>query len=83
MRREVRPTETVSEAVVRAVSTVEDRHPRALPSLYGVVNPEALNGLFRRDSERETSRSDLVSFRFSDSFVTVGADNHIKVEHPA
>ena len=69
--REVRPAESVSEAVVRTVSAVEDRHPRALPSLYGVVNPEALNDLFRRDSEREASRSDLVSFRFSESLVTV------------
>jgi hypothetical protein len=80
INREVRPAESVSEAVVQAVSTLEDCHPRALPSLYGVVNPEALNNLFRRASERDSGRKDVVSFRFSDSLVTVGADECIRVE---
>ncbi|MGB9930394.1 HalOD1 output domain-containing protein [Haloarcula amylolytica] len=80
INREVRSAESVSEAVVHAVSTLEDCHPRALPSLYGVVNPEALNDLFRRDTEHEARRSDLVSFRFSESLVTVGADERIRVE---
>jgi hypothetical protein len=80
MKREIRPTESISEAVVRAVSTVEDCHPRALPSLYDVINPEALNDLFRADSERDSCRRDLVSFQFSDSVVMVGADGCIRVE---
>ncbi|WP_336329573.1 HalOD1 output domain-containing protein [Haloarcula sp. CGMCC 1.2071] len=80
INREVRPAESVSEAVVQAVSTVEDCHPRALPSLYGVVNPEALNDLFRWDSEHETRQRNLVSFRFSESVVTIDADECIRVE---
>ncbi|EMA25810.1 MULTISPECIES: HalOD1 output domain-containing protein [Haloarcula] len=80
MKREVQPTESVSEAVVRAVSTVEDRHPRTLPSLYDVVNPEALNDLFRGDSGPDSRQRDLVSFQFSDSVVTVGADECIRIE---
>jgi hypothetical protein len=80
INREVRSTESVSEAVVHAVSTFEDRHPRALPSLYGVVNPEALNDLFRQDSGSGTRQRDIVSFQFSDSVVTVGADECIRVE---
>ncbi|MDS0220350.1 hypothetical protein NDI54_03185 [Haloarcula sp. S1AR25-5A] len=80
INREIRPAESVSEAVVQAVSTLEGCHPRALPSLYGVVNPDALNTLFRQDTERESGRTDLVSFRFSDSLVTVSADECIRVE---
>ncbi|MCJ0620498.1 hypothetical protein JZX76_13580 [Haloarcula hispanica] len=81
INREVRSAESVSEAVVLAVSTVEDCHPRALPSLYNVVNPESLNDLFKRDSKRETPESDSVSFRFSECLVTVDADECIKVEY--
>jgi len=80
--REVRPGESVSEAVVHAVSAVENSRPRALPSLYGTVNPEALNDLFRPENERDTRQHDTVSFRFSDSIVTVGADDRIRVERP-
>jgi len=80
--REIRPDESVSEAVVHAVSTVENSRPRALPSLYGTVNPEALNDLFRPENGRDTRRSDMVSFRFSESLVTVGADKRIRVERP-
>jgi hypothetical protein len=79
--REVRSAESVSEAVVLAVSAAEDCHPRALPSLYGVVNPESLNDLFRQDSKRETPGTDSVSFRFSECRVTVDADECIKVEY--
>ncbi|KAA9408149.1 hypothetical protein EGO51_01520 [Haloarcula hispanica] len=81
MKREVRSAESVSEAVVLAVSIAEDCHPRALPSLYGVVNPESLNDLFRQDSKRETPETDSISFRFSESLVTVDADECIKVEY--
>ncbi|GCF13612.1 hypothetical protein Harman_15470 [Haloarcula mannanilytica] len=80
MKRKIRPAESVSEAVVRAVSTVEDRHPRALPSLYDVINPEALDGLFKTDSARDTRGENLVSFQFSDSVVTVHADGCLQVE---
>jgi hypothetical protein len=80
INREVQPAESVSQAVVQAVSTVEDCHPRSLPSLYDAINPEALNDLFRGDSGAGTGQRDLVSFQFSDSVVTVGADESIRVE---
>ena len=81
INREVRSAESVSEAVVLAVSTAENCHPRALPALYGVVNPESLNDLFTQTSERETAGTESVSFRFSECLVTVDADECIKVEY--
>lgn len=80
MKRDIRPAESVSEAVVQAVSSAEDRPPRALPSLYSVVNPEALDALFQDKDARDTDERNRVSFQFSDSTVTVRADRCIQVE---
>ena len=80
MRRDIGPSESVSEAVVRAVSSAEDRPPKALPSLYGVVNPEALDDLFSDESRPDADDTSQVSFRFSDSLVTVRENRCIQVE---
>ncbi|MEF8829150.1 MAG: HalOD1 output domain-containing protein [Haloarcula sp.] len=79
MMREVHSAESVSEAVVQAVSTAEGCPPRALPSLYDVVNPEALNDLFHDEAD-PGSQGKRVSFQFSDSTVTVEGGGSITVE---
>lgn len=46
MPREIGPDETVTTAIVRAVAERTGRDPMALACLGGVVDPDALEGLF-------------------------------------
>lgn len=66
--------ETVSTAIVEAVSASTDTPVSELPVLSEVVDPDALNALFsgRRASGR-------VQFRYSEHAVTVHADGTIEV----
>ncbi|GCF16004.1 hypothetical protein Harman_39390 [Haloarcula mannanilytica] len=80
MTREIESSESVSEAVVEAVSEVEDCPPRSLPPLYNTVNPEALDKLFNRTNNAVTERTGHFTFQYSDSIVTVGEDGYLTIQ---
>jgi len=69
----------VSAAVVRAVSTFEQRDPLALPPLHETVDGDALDALFTSTGGDGTTQRGCVSFVFSASFVTVDSDGRITV----
>jgi hypothetical protein len=71
MTTHVQPTESVSEAVVHAVSTTEDCRPTALPPLYNAVNPEALNKIFTVTNNETPVRCGQITFQYSDSVVKI------------
>lgn len=79
MEYEPKPDEPVSMAVVRAVSSFEDRPETSLPPLHDAINPDALDALFASGGET-ADRSGSVSFVFSDSAVTVDEAGHVIVE---
>lgn len=71
MEYEIGADESVSTAVVRAVSAVEGRTPRSLRPLAAVLDPTALDALFdsrAKDSARPGGR---VSFVYSHCYITV------------
>lgn len=80
MEYEVDPDEAVSVGAVTAVSSVENCPIDSLPPLNGSIDPDALDKLFASRGEGTTDRLDEVSFRFSDSLVTVDNDERIRVE---
>jgi len=80
MIREIRSSESVSEAVVKAVSAAEDCPPTLLPPLYSTVNPEALNKVFSVTNSDAPDRGGHISFQFSSCFVTVSENGYINVQ---
>lgn len=85
---EMSPEESVSEAVITAISTVSDTEPvpdcssesgAGLDPLYTVVDPDALDAIFHpaAGSNRPTGR---VIFRYHGYEVSVHSDGHIFLE---
>lgn len=74
MKESIRPGMSISVAVVKAVSAVENCDPTSLPLLRDVVDPEALDALCRSDGDH------VVSFEFSDSYVTIESGESIVVK---
>jgi hypothetical protein len=66
--------DSVSMAVVRAVSSAADRPVLELPPLYEFIDPDALDALF--DDHRTASR---IEFRYAGFRVTVRADRTVAV----
>ena len=87
---EIGPSETVSDAVVRAVASVsnsptvssvtasEPAETRRLDPLYAVIDPDALDALFRSTSA-EDSRRGRVTFYYADCEVTVYGRERVEV----
>lgn len=69
---------TPSEAVVETVAAASGREPTALEPLYRVIDPDALDALFRRRDD--DSRIIRVSFDFNDHLVTVQSDGTVVVQ---
>lgn len=63
----------VSTAVVEAVATVSNARVEAMPPLFDVVDPEALDRLFTQ------TRTGMVSFRYCGVTVRVRADGRISI----
>lgn len=91
---EMSRSESPSSAVVAAVATALNRRPVAssgrddaesepiLEPLYGSIDPDALDAIFR-DSGRETSsRGRTVTFRYHDCGVTVTSEGVVEVRPP-
>lgn len=80
MEYEIGSTESVSTAVVRAVSALEGREPRSMPSLDSVVDPEALDSLCDPKYDGTPRRGGQFSFVFSGCHVTVDNGEYVTLE---
>jgi len=74
------PDTSMTVAVAEAVSSFEDCDPTALPPLHDVVDTDALNAMFDTERVTDGDRGCLVSFQFSDSYVTIESSERIVVE---
>lgn len=80
MDHQIAPDESVSMAVVRAVSALEDRDPATLPPLGAVLDPDALDVLFDRTCGGKQRIGGRVSFVFSDCRITVDHGEYLTAE---
>lgn len=72
--------DSVTVEIVNAVAEETDRSPKALPSLYDVVDPDALNALMTPTPNMTREASDVeVSFEFADCTVTVSSADGVDV----
>jgi len=74
------PATSMTVAVVEAVSSFEDCEPTDLPPLYRAVDTDALDALFATGPGATGGRDCVVSFAFSDSYVTIENGERIVVE---
>lgn len=80
MEYDIGADESVSMAVVRAVSAVEGRDPTALPPLGAVLDTDALDSLFESRSGGRARTGGRVSFVYSSSRITIDDGEYITVE---
>lgn len=80
----VRNDESVTEAVVRAVSSVMRSEQTELEPLYSAVDTDALNELFpTRESRKSRRTNGVVAFNYAGNRVQVTSSGSIKVEKGA
>lgn len=70
---------TVSDAVVSAVAAEKGVDPLTLDSLYAVIDPDALDALYREDGAGRSSSSVRVEFVYCGCDVVVDADGSVAV----
>jgi hypothetical protein len=63
--------ESLVQAIVRAVSEVEGRRPEDLPTLYSVIDPDALLTICGEQAEKTLDGACAVVFEYSDSSVLI------------
>lgn len=81
MEYEIRSEETVTEAVIEAVSLSENCSPRDLPAIYGTINTDALNNIFEPIGENPAdSQPGAIVFEYMDYCITVFSTGVIEVE---
>lgn len=81
MEYEKRSGETVTEAVIQAVSLAENCSPRELPTLYGTIDTDALNNIFEPIGGNPTdSQAGAVVFEYFGYCITAHSTGIIKVE---
>lgn len=80
MEYEIEGSESVSTAVVRAVSAVDGRDPCSLPSLTNVLDPTALDDIFDAQANGEPRTGGQLSFVYSDCRVTVDNGEYITIQ---
>ena len=84
---EIGVNESVSTAVVRAVSAVEGREPRLIPPLPHVLDPDALDALFDTRPNGGSRIGGRLAFVYSNCYVTVDNGEYLTVRpldiHPA
>ena len=80
MEYEIAPDESVSTAVVRAVSAVEGREPRSLRPLSDVLDPHAVDTLFEPRSNGRPRTGGQLSFIYSDCVVTIDNDEFLSLD---
>jgi len=77
---EIAPDESVSTAVVRAVSAVEGRDPRSLGPLSDVLDPDALDALFESRPNGRPRTGGQLSFIYSDCVVTIDNGEYLALD---
>lgn len=81
MEHEIRSEETVTEAIIEAVSLAENCSPRDLPVLYESIDTDALNSIIEPFGEHTTEgQSIVVRFEYLDYCITVFGSGIIEVE---
>lgn len=75
--------ESISRAVISAVSAVADARPVDLPPLYDVVDPEALDELFPYGDADVQPTEGSVRFSYAGFVVSVRASGEVSVYEPA
>lgn len=80
MEYEIRRTESVSTAVVRAVSAVDGRKPSSLPPLSYVLNPDALDALFDSHADGGPRTGGRLSFIYNHCRVALDNDEFLTIQ---
>lgn len=80
MEYEIGDDETVSTAVVHAVSAVDGRDPCSIPLLSEVVDPDALDLLFAPTFTGKPRAGGRISFVYNDCRVTIHNDEYLTIE---
>jgi len=80
MEYEIKSGESVSMAVVYAVSAVDGRDPRSLPPLTRVLDPEALDTLFGPQPDGDPRTGGRLSFTYSGCRVTLDNGEYLTVQ---
>ncbi|RDI73149.1 hypothetical protein DWB78_14420 [Halopelagius longus] len=76
----MRETESVTEAVVRAVSAEKERHPLEMEPLYSVIETDALDTLFASQTNGNRRMSNRkVAFRYSGCDIWVTENREVLV----
>jgi len=68
---EISERETITEAVVLAVSSLQQRDPTDVPPLTDTLDPDALEALFTRDDATTNGDEIYLSFVYCNSRVTI------------
>lgn len=79
MEYDIGMDESVSAAVVRAVSAVTGRRPSSTRPLTRVLDPDALDELFESEAEGEPRTGGCLSFVYGDCRVTVDNGEYLTV----
>ena len=80
MEYEIERIESVSTAVVRAVSAVEGREPCSLRPLTDVVDTDALDALFESRPNGQPRTGGCLSFIYSDCRVSIDNGEYLSIE---
>lgn len=80
METDIGATESVSSAVIRAVSAVTGRKPDSLPQLNDVVDPGALDALFAPRFNDVPRPGGRVSFIYSGCRITVDNGEFLTID---
>ncbi|MFC7021074.1 MULTISPECIES: HalOD1 output domain-containing protein [Haloarcula] len=80
MEYDIGPNESVSTAVVRAVSAVDGRQPCALRPLTDVVDPTALDTLFEPLYDGTPRTGGRISFVYNDCCVTIDNGEYLTLQ---
>lgn len=80
MEYEIDGDESVSTAVVRAVSAVEGRKPRSLRPLADVLDPDALDALFASRHDDAPRSGGHLSFVYSKCVVTIDNGEYLTLQ---
>lgn len=79
MEYEIGVNESVSTAVVRAVSAVEGRKPSHIPSLTHVLDPDALDALFDSRPNGVPRTGGRVAFVYINYHITVDNGEYLTI----
>jgi len=77
---EIGADESVSKAVVRAVSAIEGLEPRSLRPLSDVLDPDALDALFEARSDGRPRIGGQILFVYSNCVVTIDNGEYLTLD---